>query len=128
MPAARLNMEVPLNGTWRKTLRHRQQAPTSQEPNRKLPTDLTGYEALLQARPDVDGELLFTISTRVSDDPDATIPALDDTGVVSWVLNVAALNLTVQRALYELVLIDPDGNPDPLLEGQLEFTQGVVQP
>lgn len=125
MAAARLNMTVKRNGTWRKTIRYKQAAPTTQEPNRRVAIDLTGWQAKLQAKERPTDDPLFTISTYEDEDPEAVIPTLDSTGVISWTLNVSLLSVP-DNALFELVLIDPDGNPEPVLEGQLTFESGIV--
>lgn len=129
MPAVPRNMSVPVNGTWRKTIRLKQRKPTRQDPNHKEPMDLTGFHVKLEARhAPADLDPVFTISDQLSDSPNALVPPLGPSGVISWALNVAALDLTAgTTALFELLLIDPDGNPDPILDGMLTFEQGVTR-
>lgn len=128
MAAGHFTFEVPVNGTWRYDTYIRRAVPSRQAPDRRVAIDLTGYDAKLQARRKAGDPVLMTISTRTADDPDALIPPLDEEGRISWTLNIAPLNLAPGNLRYDLILIDPDGNPDPVIEGQIQLTTGITQP
>lgn len=126
MNAGRLNFRLPINGTWKLAVRYKKPDPVRQQPNRRTAVDLSGWHAVLQARAKEGANTtLFTASNRVSDTPTAAIPTLGTDGEVSWAINMEPLTLP-ERAVYELVLIDPDGHPMPFLRGQIEFEPGIV--
>lgn len=126
MPAAHFTFELPVNGVWRYDLSLLRSAPVRQDPNRRAPVNLTGYDAKLQARRKVGAPVLITLSTRLIDEPHALIPALDEKGQISWTLDLTSLNLAVGYLRYDLLLIDPDQHPEPILEGQIQLIAGIT--
>ena len=124
MPA-HYNFEVEPRSTWHGQIRYTQ--PASEPRSKRLPVDLTGWDALLQAKTQItDATALFTCSTRVADTPDALIAPLAADGVVTWALDMGQFNGLPDRAFYELLLIDLDGRGRLLLRGQLLFVRGVI--
>lgn len=124
MPA-RYNFEVDTRCTWHRRIRYVQPAATSRDVRK--PVNLTGWDAILQAKTAVtDQDPLFTISTRVADDPDVELDPLGEDGIVEWAIDMSTVDDLPARAFYELMLIDPDGLPRLVLRGQLLFVQGVI--
>ena len=127
--AGRYSFEVDKRSTWRQSVRYAQPAPTPRDARK--PVDLTGWDAVLQARTNIgDTTALFTIDTRLNPQGSpaggGTFAALDETGVITWTINMGALSNLPSRAHYELMLIDPDGIPKLVLRGQLELIVGVI--
>ena len=128
--AGRYTFEVDKRSTWRQSVRYAQPAPTPRDARK--PVDLTGWKAVLQARTNIgDTQALFTIDTR--NNPQGSpvggggvFAPLDDTGVITWTINMGGLTNLPSRAHYELMLIDPDGIPKLVLRGQLELIVGVI--
>lgn len=128
MAAARYNFEVPVNGTWRKTLRLTEPAGSRLLVSKRKPLNLTGYHAKMQVRARLTSpDPLLTLSTRLTDSPDGLIEPLDSTGVIRWTVDLTDRTFP-SNAVYDLLVYDLDGFPDPILEGQIFFVAGVTVP
>lgn len=120
----RYNFDVDKRSTWRQRLRYTQPSSSSRAP--AAPVDITGWDAILQARVNVeDPDPLFTVDTRAQDG-DGEFEPFDASGVIQWSVDMDSVADLPDKALYGLMLIDPDGHGHLILEGQLQFVMGVI--
>jgi hypothetical protein len=111
LPAKR-NFTIWRGGTWRESLTL-YDGTTNADP----PRDLTGYDASMRVEGS-DGTDLFTLTTTPS--PSGSITLGGTAGTVTLLIDAATTAaLTWTAARYELFLIDPVSEVQPLLWGGL---------
>ena len=114
MAAGIKNLVIEQKVTYRKRLTYRDKA--------KRPINLTGYGARMQIRA-ADGSLIADLSTE-----NGKIMLGGVAGTIDLILSEAettVMNFT--SALYDLKLIQPNGESKRMLQGKVTLSQGQTQ-
>lgn len=111
MPAAVKNLVIEQKVTFRKRLTYRNKA--------KRPINLTGWSARLQIR-DASGNIIADLSTT-----NGKIVLGGAAGTIDIVISEAETTaMSFTTALYDLKLIQPDGESKRFLQGKVTLSLG----
>ena len=112
MPAAKLNLQVEQNATYRKKFTLRSQ--------KGRPVNLTGFAALMQIRASYGvSEVLLELSTD-----NGRIKPLSNDGAIELEIP-SAQTATLGQGVYDIVLVSPDNSVKRLVQGKVLISPGT---